>query len=362
MTIQEMHIEFDVVLDEIMSKTVQSVLPEQRDWLINQAIGIFISNRINPKSNAKQDGFLDTQKRYDDLEAIIVPNFNITSYQRDGFRAVFQLPWDYLHLVSDCSRVYHKCGADMSSEVTAATSTTAEHITKVPLDDDPNNWEDLSITYTPFGGSPTEIWNASEYWFDADGFGDNSEKFYLIDIILQEINALVGYTVYWEYYRGQYYNNCFIFVNDGQGTYTVITDDGVTPDNNAYASTQSTLNDIRTDNFSDDVRNAYNNNRLTKRQDLKAVLDFSYSKTKYQSPVSSLAQRQLIVDFDTTFEVTEVEIDYIRKPQLVNLQQGINCELAPATHKEIVDIAARRYKALKTGGYQQHATESVIIE
>jgi hypothetical protein len=70
MTISEMHIAFDLLLDKTNSLQYPSFLPEERDFWLNQAIRKFVKTRYSGL-NSKHEGFEQSQKRIDDLRTLV---------------------------------------------------------------------------------------------------------------------------------------------------------------------------------------------------------------------------------------------------------------------------------------------------
>lgn len=70
MTISEMHIAFNMLLDKIDSLQYPTFLPEEKDFLLNQAIRKFVKTRYGG-TNPKREGFEQSQKRIDDLRTLV---------------------------------------------------------------------------------------------------------------------------------------------------------------------------------------------------------------------------------------------------------------------------------------------------
>lgn len=91
-------------------------------------------------------------------------------------------------------------------------------------------------------------------------------------------------------------------------------------------------------------------NRLTNSEDLANVLDNNYSKTIAISPVSELFGGQLRVWVDG-FNVTSVELNYIRKP-VKTVYPTVDCELPDNVTKIIIENVVKRI-AIRTEQNQQ---------
>lgn len=69
MTLQEIHYDFKVKIDKVDSLSKKNFLPNEIDWIVNEAIKIFVKQRYG-QNNSKQTGFESIQKRTDDLRTL----------------------------------------------------------------------------------------------------------------------------------------------------------------------------------------------------------------------------------------------------------------------------------------------------
>lgn len=75
MTIAEMHLAFDRVADLVATNGYPGLEPEEKDYYINRAIERFIKTRYSG-NNYKRESFEVSQKRIEDLRALVVRNLN----------------------------------------------------------------------------------------------------------------------------------------------------------------------------------------------------------------------------------------------------------------------------------------------
>lgn len=80
-------------------------------------------------------------------------------------------------------------------------------------------------------------------------------------------------------------------------------------------------------------------NRLTKTEPLREVLDFAFSKTVYESPVSVIHGSKIRVYF-SDFTINKIFIDYLKKPATIS--STVNSTLPESSHQDIVNIAISR--------------------
>lgn len=71
MTIEELHYDLKYKLDKVDSLDTDNILPAEIDWILNEAINLFVKQRYD-KNNPKKLGFEGNQKRIDDLKTLVI--------------------------------------------------------------------------------------------------------------------------------------------------------------------------------------------------------------------------------------------------------------------------------------------------
>ena len=128
MTIQEMHVALKLELDKSDSLNNISFEPEEIDYWLNRAIRLFVKTRYTG-SNYKRESFEQTQKRIDDLRALVtmstidtVESFAIPN----SYNA--QLPLDYLFTVGEQAEiVYNPYPANLLQEIASGDLSTGSY-------------------------------------------------------------------------------------------------------------------------------------------------------------------------------------------------------------------------------------------
>ena len=120
MTIQEMHIRFDIALDKESSGATPDIPHEHRDYYLNLACERFIKQRYG-SSNIKGTGFEETQKRTDDLYNLvtyvnIIPEDGDFPTPRNITNYSVSLPADYWFSVSEFVEIKPKACSTISIE------------------------------------------------------------------------------------------------------------------------------------------------------------------------------------------------------------------------------------------------------
>lgn len=353
MTAQEMHIGVTQWLQKVNSKDIVSYEPQEIDWALNEECLRFIKQRTNPLSNSKKQGFQATQKRYDDLEELITQNYLIPMYKdNSNVNSVFGfLPPNYLSLINDRSLTHNLCGRALS---TVSTNVVSEYVCVVPF---PEPVETSSPFYNSLSFIDTAtsnvLFDVNNYNSTINGFDAKEEKFYIINLLIEELSKLSNIEIRWEKYNETYYRNSIIFISKSP-LFTGIT---VQPINTSIPV--NVINYVQYAPLNvEEVEN-----RLVKTEELYDILSNSFTKTVAESPISNLARGKINVHHKQKFILSFTKIDYIRKPRKIDLFLGQSCELNPNVHEEIVENTAKRLSAIvKAENYQQIINENLITE
>lgn len=120
MTVSELHIAFKIGLDKIDSLGYPDILPEEIDFLINQAADRFVKQRYG-KTNTKREGFEETQKRTEDLKTIVksaqlTPNpYSINNISTTA--RFYTLPTDQRYIVQEQTDIiYNDCHGNSTTK------------------------------------------------------------------------------------------------------------------------------------------------------------------------------------------------------------------------------------------------------
>ena len=328
-----MHIDFDVKFQKIASNTLDTFLPEEKDWLLNEAMLRFIKQRMNRKSNIKQDGFQDTQKRYDDLEELVTRR-KLPAYVLVDEDAVFSiLPHNYLALINDRSVVLcSSYGVDKDTE--PASSFTSNVLFRDDTDNTGGFYSQLKV-YVHTNSGTDLVFDISTTPL-AGGINLNA-KFQLIDMIKTALNGYVGIEAYWEQ-SGEAYEKSSFIVNTKRTdlvsvevsvrqTPVVITNVGTFTSDNYISYTDSGNQEVQ--------------NRLVKLEDVYRMKTNSFHKPLPSSPLSVLRDTIIQIYQSTLFIVSGINVDYIRIPRKISILLNQSCELAESVHGEVVDIAVK---------------------
>jgi hypothetical protein len=321
MTVNDMHIAIDLELNKVNSNLYDIILPQEKDYFLNRAQERFIKQRYSPLSNAKGRGFEMSQKRIDDLRNLVIPNYYDKVYQlpTNDFdyttKGRFYFPDDYWFLTSNRSKVYYNsCGS-----ITQSTATQSFYVALVTI-------PDAETTYASFfiEVDGVNLFNVSLYPEIANY--TTEDKSLLINLILTELSA-----TNWSFYSSfKDLTADLIGVKTSSGSITV----GFGESGTEYNTATKTYTYFTGTGGSDLVVP----NRFLQQDDVYIVQQDPFNKTSVSDgPICIISDNSIDVFFEPNmFIVKEIAISYIRKPNLINLEQNQSCELAEHTHAEIV--------------------------
>lgn len=341
MLIKEWHIALQQELNKINSALYDVLLPQEIDMAFNKNIEMFVNQRYDHKSNRKQEGFEQSQKRTDDLKSLVRvmkgPALLGSTFQNSfsyDERTLFPLPQDYRFKVA--ARV-------KSSTKGCATSFA-------PVSDDFKyvlNFFDLSIfsnfTKSQFQTFAIKNANTDEIIFQANtGLGNYTYADIDIvkDIILDECVAYfkTQNKVFFENYITSYYKNCILIVNFLPNT-----------DQYRYFNGIQWLEILQTNEITETyypVQGTPNvsSDRSVTHDTVYAMQADPFNKTTEDFALSFFENNLYYTLYDkNNFVVSEVEITYIRKPKTVSYYADISCDLPPSTHQEIISMTAQYF-------------------
>lgn len=343
-TVKELHIALDERLQQLNSNRKLVLYPEQKDARLNEAVMQYINNVVSSKLNVKKEGFEDTQKRYDDIEELI-RTITLSIYINESDNVIAPLPYDYLHLINDRSILSYNCDG-----LSYTSQASVKAVTIIPFTAD-------TAVAAPFYNSFKININGSAIFTSPLTIKSVESRFMIINCVLETLNSAGVYEIYWEYYLDHYEKNSFIIVKTPTVVTTATITYGVTTINGTLSTYSYTTYGIG-QTFPNSVKRS---NALCSHEDVYDMLDnYYYNKNRHLKPISEIQRGFLKVFYNSTFIIKEVQIDYIKRPRLINLALNQSCELNCG--EEIVAIAVQNIMADKTNDYTTFATERMIKE
>lgn len=346
MDIQEMHIEFDLLAQEVNSVVLNNVEPEEIDWLLNDEIKRFVSQRINPAVNISKKGFSDNTKRLDDLQTLQVVRPIPVWYDTvnaNQIRRGFALPANYLHKI--------RLEAFVTPCTDQVVNTTNYNIRAYAYSLPPTtyNYSNFKIEIEDNNGFIT-IFDAGNYpWMSA---GINTDySFYIKDFVRNSINSqhdfvsrLKFFNCYYESFVQNFRPRSFRFVDFG-GTFFNIR----ITDNNGTNTIPIPIAPVQIDNVAGYTLSPIDVDFYSGEEIRERLID-SYTKPDLQHGIAEIQQNLIYLYLKDNMYCDRVDFTYLRQPKRVSLDMDINCDIHEAFHHEIVDNAVTRFKALVASG------------
>jgi hypothetical protein len=327
MIIQDMHIAIDLELNKINSNLYDVILPQEKDYFLNRAQERFIKQRYGAKSNSKGEGFEMSQKRIDDLQNLLVPNYYDKAYrlpQSDfdyNTKVRFFLPNDYMFLTSQRSKVaLNECGTIVPKD---NNETRQYYILDLSQINDP----ELGFSSFMIKRASDDLIYISNLNYALEDRTLFTEK---VIKLWNELPNNPGYDIYLDRYRDVVSQGNLIFVARENPTalyweYNETTT-SMTLTSKTYTYYTATCSEDKV------VPNVF-----AQQDDIYKMLTDPFNTTQMWGPLTIINNQFIDVFINReNFVVKEVSISYIRKPKLISLELNQSCELAEETHAEIV--------------------------
>lgn len=353
MTVKEMHIEFNQAVQKIGANSTRKAYPEEVDWLLNKAMERFIQSKVKPKKDGS-GGFEVDQM---DLDAIrpLLTNAKIPARVVDADNGYYsaQLPGDYAYLISDDSLTEQLCGNPLPALKNNNVHYFTVYMSPYTAGSAPFFGYVGIFPNTGSGKSLADIADYNNQFFA--GYPSKDQVFMLTNPILLNLKLDAGIEVYWERYAGVYKPKTFFLI--------------MTADFNSIISNDGDGSNLPGDdwNFSyytrPTTKGKWVPNRLSRTDKVSTLLVTPYYKSSHLSPISELQGDQLLVYGDnSSFIVSTVNVDYVRKHRRIELILGQDCELAPEFHPAVCDLAAEYFKAMiaDTNGWEIKMKDNLL--
>lgn len=104
-------------------------------------------------------------------------------------------------------------------------------------------------------------------------------------------------------------------------------------------------------------------NRLTPLENLHKILNYKYTATKYNDPVSTLSGDNLYIYKNDSFTVDTVYMDYVRKYNNIDVIGDVTSELEENVHKDIVQLAVNIFlENVQSGRFRTNIEKNILTE
>ena len=371
-----MHIAVNLGVQKIASFQVDNLLPQEIDHELNSAMDSFIKQRYSPMGNKYRDGFEQSQKRIDDLRALVVDSrvkcfyggTTITGFNVD--RA--PLPNDYMFLVNAVGDTFYDCHIPIVFE----NAVLSYKPVSVPLTPTTNpGWILTSITA---GGTPL-ISNAAGMDLPYLLNKQNYDQSLIADIApamsdpafgAESLTTDPAYDIE-EWAASELTptsdSNTLVLLLSGaiadlpiKAIWTNPLDAG---EEEEATSVQPATVTVTYRTYKDAGTRQKEKMSYVQHDDLYALLDDPFNTTSYDKIKYTIQENFIDVHSDDTFFTTFVNIKYIRQPRQMDSILNVGCELSPHTHEEIVEMTVQSIlEAISDPRYNSQSREVLESE
>lgn len=338
MTILEMHIAIDLLLQRINSNAISSIRDEEKDILINQEIIRFINQRSRSESDDKRIGFQGDIKRYEDLKALIKTSLPLTPYVKSTDEVYCFIPSDSFRLLSVKAAIKDLCN---DAYLPTTASEQLHYVTYKFLNSGVSNYN--NFVYKLDG---VTIFDSATYPQFSTGLPASAPemKFELIQFMLEEIRK-AGYEVKYENFRGKFFRESLIVFKTSAFAQTVIYNLGVPVVTNSVSDTVTKV--------TLPLGNKNPKCRIVPTDEYDDLLESAFSTTFAHSPVVALEGDSIKAAHKQKFIISSLSVNYIRIPRKVSLPLNQSCDLDGHVHQEIVDNLSKRLAAITSAEQYQ---------
>lgn len=311
MTIKEMHIYLDQATQKLSTNQGRRIFPGLKDMVLNVAISRFM-NQFRPQ---RGEIVINNQFELDKLRTLI------TSRELDvyveGNKGYGILPPDYMHLLSDSSKVKTVCEKEEAV-------TNRKYIKMLPL---PKTTASSPFNILLIKEGNDTVFNIAPYGVK---FSSPEEEFAVIDLILQDYKG----EIYWERYGSLFAERKFIIVSDNNKVPSITVD------------ALSATGEVTESSFKvyEDTEGDYMPNRLLRNSEVPLASSLSFLRSSPRSHISYIENNKLYILFSRKSIVTKLLISYIRKPIKIGLSLNRSSDLPQEVHSEICDLAVEILK------------------
>ncbi len=315
-TVREVYIAIDSGLQQVNTNRKQVFKPEQYDFIVNDTILQYINDKIDPKSNPKQDGFEDTQRRVDELKDL-KKSLTLRFYNDSVKTKYTTLPSDYYRLIAGGCEVYSHYNKRRLA-LTENIETSYYYTLSFPSDGILNQGSSLYSNFTISSGFFTKDYTKLSYHKDS--------KFEIINYYIDYFRKELNLNAYWEYYNNIYYKDCFVIVPNSRLTSTIELS---YTNGDAQLVTQYSLEIEKNNTYNTTTGNIISSaiELISSKQKIEINNNYYLSKNRITQPTVTLDNNKLHIYHDSTFTPLTINIEYIIKPKLINYYYNTMPEL-----------------------------------
>jgi len=324
-TIKELHIDFDLKWNNLSSFKFRGLESYEKDWFLNKAYLAYVKTKTD-ELRSVTGGIKNSTVRLEELSPILEIVSLPMYLEKDNLYYSF-LPANHFNELSENLNYYCCIKGKEFIEVDVEYQTALIKFNDI-------KWGSSNLTfkiYADFILPDTSIvtinlFTLTEHTSVAITL---DYRFYLINLILQEINRVVGdqINVYWERFSDIYTPNSFIFVtlNKTNKLSNIKFEYDLT-----MSGTDTTLAGTQVikqyNPIDDDLTICKSDCRLVDNEVFGRLSKNPHSRTSKASPLTYLKGDKIYIE-GKDFIPKEIELSYYRKPNMLNYEMDKNPEL-----------------------------------
>lgn len=326
LSVKEKHIYVTQGLQRQGANKKDKQYSEAIDIALIKAESRIIKDRLFPDKNVPYK-FEINEKYVSDIQSIIIRNQELVTF-KNILESYGVLPYDFSYLLSDTSNIIEDCKEEFTTPT--PTELKTERIIIIPFTS-----SKVSAPY--YTKIICKVLATVSDTLNFTGYSTLEEKTYIINNIIRTFKDL-GKIVYWEEYKDIYKSGCFLLPTLDLGvTASISVDDG------AYVTTTNIDKQVTTYKSSLSTINIQLN-RDIKADFLDSAQSSFYNQSIPISPLSTIANNQILIRNTERFLANKIFISYIRTPRKISLALNQNSELSGTVHEEICDLAIQILK------------------
>ena len=374
MNVQQMHLAIQQGVDKINSLQADTLLSQEIDIELNKAVSRYINTRYS-RNNTYRKGFEENQKRIDDLRNLVKEFEGSATFKEqlndNIWVDTFSLPFDYMYLVSQQSRVITRKNCKrISFNISSVNNEALKPYFKIGLSDfvcnDSSEIADSIVLYEDIDDLTA---GQLTIWSNTNNFSFPSDIGQLIADITD--NPPAGIEIYWENFNTLSFPGQFIVLvnTDIISWFEWDLSIGAVSTLASLNSSSTVLKEATGNNAITD----YNEKRTTgathintktvsntfaQHDDIFTLLGDPFNTTKHTDPLTTIRGNNIDIYTNDIFIIDSVKITYIRNPKKISLSLGIDCELPEHTHQAIVDMTVSSIlEGISDPRYKSHEAE-----
>lgn len=353
-SVLEAHIEVLQGLQKVSAYTEDMFNADEIDLHLTRQQERLLEEIVNKRFEDKQSGldFIRPLIVKNKALRVFTPEIGVdTFYEPNMVYSV--LPADYYHLVNDRSKVVTSTDSSICSNLTAIkTLNQLNHTTYIsglvipePTNTSAPYYHSTKIDIIKEGTTTTlnlplglnNIKSANSWFTVANYIRENA-------VNLLRSAGLNNIEIYWERFRDYYYPKSFIFVTT-DSTISLVRIRWIisSVNGNPGGTGQNTFTGIiyKTPNYTSTnipgYTATYTSNLLTETDEFYEQELNSFYKSKASNPKSQISDGLLMAYERPSFLISELNIDYIRKPRHISLALNQNFELGGDAPRIVVN-------------------------